>query len=160
MTDKVSPRPPAECRMRFRCYLRQGDYHHRHIVIRLAGNVADVAIRLSSWRINHSPRCSPRSTLSPTYAFHPRARNQHMAAVCSSNNNNFIPRLTIPRPCQGSARSLTAPADQEIHDLDANCTQVRRNRPSPEQVIRHLITPHIPLFRMVECLCLGRARSA
>lgn len=146
--------------MRFRCYLRQGEYHHRLTILRHAGNVADVATRLSPWRTNHSPQCSPRSTLSPTFAFHPRARNQHMAAVCSSHNNDFEPCLIISRPCEDSTRSFAAPADQAIHDLNANCAQVRCNQPSPEQGIGHLFTPHLPLFRVFECLCLGRARSA
>jgi hypothetical protein len=145
--------------MRFQC-LRQAECHHRHNISRNAGNVVDATISLSSWRTNRSPRCLPRSTLSPTSASHPRARYPLMAAVCLSDNNNFAPSLTMSRPYQDSARSLTAPADQAIHHFDANCTQNRRNRPSPEQVIRHLSATHLPLSGLFERLCLGTARSA
>jgi hypothetical protein len=112
------------CRMPFE-RLRQIGYHRRRIASRDEGNVADIAIRLSSWR-NHSPPCSPRSTLSPTFASHP-----HTAAVCSVNNNNHAPCLTVPRPRQGPARSLANPTDQAVHHFNANSTQIRCNRPSP-----------------------------
>jgi hypothetical protein len=134
--------------------LRQAKYHHRRIISRYAGNVADLAIRLSSWR-NHSHRCSPRSTLSPTFASH-----QHMAAVCSSNNhnnNNLVPDLTSRRTCQGPTRSLTNPTRQAIYYFDANSTQIRCDRPSPEQVISHLTATYLPLSGLFECLYLRTA---
>jgi hypothetical protein len=134
--------------------LRQTEYHHRRITFRDTGNVADISISLPSWRTNHSPLCSPRSTLLPISASHPRARYPHMAAVCSfNNNNNFVLCLTIVRPHQGSARSLTTPAGQAIHHFDANRTQIWCNRPSPEQVISHLSATHLPLSGLFECLC-------
>jgi hypothetical protein len=98
-------RPGSECdacRMRSK-RLRQTEYHHRRITCRDTGNVANISISLSSWRTNHSPPCSPRSTLSPIFAIHLRARYPHMAAVCSFNNNNFAPCLTVCRSHQGSA---------------------------------------------------------
>jgi hypothetical protein len=132
--------------------LRQAEIHHRRITSLDAGNVADVAIRLSSWR-NHSPQCSPRSTLSPTFASHP-----HMAAVCSSdNNNNLVPYLTSHRTCQDSARSLATSTHQAIHHSDANGTQIRCNRPSPEQVIGHFPATDLPLSGLFECLYLRTA---
>jgi hypothetical protein len=144
------------CRMRSRG-LRQAEYHHRHSISRAAGNVAR---SLSSWTTNHNPQCSPKSTLWPTSASRLLARFRHMAAVCPSYNNLFAASLTIARTCQESTRSLATRPDQAVHNLDANSTQERCNRPSSLKVISRLSSTHLPLSGVFERLLIRTTCTA